>query len=167
MKIIKNPKKNLGFYRFPPFDATLKINQNFVFASEKMYAVRGSMYAAIWNGILVDLGPFGRPLGPLWGLLARCFGACWTLLDALGRSWATLGALLEGSWRHKWSPRRPQGPAKGSPGEPQGSQGVPKESPRDPQGVPRGAQGIPKGSPRGPQGAQRGYKKSVECRRSH
>ena len=75
----------------------MKINQNFVFASENMYAVRDSTYAALWNGILVDLEPFGRPWEPLWGLLARCFGACWTLLDALGRSWATLGALLEGS----------------------------------------------------------------------
>ena len=141
MKIIKKPRKNPGFHWVRSFDARRNIAENFVCASEKMYAVRGSTYAALWNGILIGLEPFGRPWEPLWGLLARCFGACWALLDALGRSWATLGALLEASF-----------------GAPSGHQ-LPPVAASSIFGGPKGSPRGPKGSPRGPQGV------SVECRR--
>ena len=138
-----------------------------------MYAVRDSTCAALWNGILIDLGPFGRPWESLCGLLARCFGACWTLLDALGRSWPLLGhswAALRGLLGPQVLPKRPPrarprvpGGAPGVPrdtrGVPKGSQRVPKGSPRGPKGSPRGPQGVPKGSPRGPQRVQRSLQK--------
>ena len=76
----QNPRKNLGFYRFHPFDAMLQINKNFVFASSKMYALWDSTDAMIWNGILVNLGLLREPLGAPLGPLGEVF---WRLLDLL------------------------------------------------------------------------------------
>ena len=133
----------------------LQINKNFVFASSKMYALWDSTDAMIWNGILVNLGLLREPLGAPLGLLARCFGACWTSCNVLVCSWATLGALLVGSTALgpllglSW---RAPGPSWGPPLGPQGRPGGPEGSPRGPEGVSKGSQRLPKVFPRGHQG---------------